>query len=341
MLEMSAAERKRLRIAFALSPALEIAGVVVLLLVAAVLPPAWPEPPVRSHYRVVNLLAPPPEPPLAVKPVITRVSRKRVRVETLKLPPVRVPRVEARRFILPPRVSQHLSMPKPVVTPQLAMVTPPRPLPRVHLGVLRNVSMAKPTVHLPAGKVQTGGFGSPEGITGQNLGGSKGNVVRFGAFNLPPGSGYGNGTGGEAGKRGVVASAGFGNGIVSARAGDTPAGGMVQSSGFGNAVAGAPTRRARLRKAKPDFEPAVILSKPNPIYPEDARRLHIEGNVLLDVVFQANGRVRVLRVVRGLGHGLDQAAINAAQHIVFKPARRDGQPVDSEAIARIVFRLAY
>ena len=51
--------------------------------------------------------------------------------------------------------------------------------------------------------------------------------------------------------------------------------------------------------------------------------------------------VRVLRVVRGLGHGLDEAAQRAALRIRFKPAQSsDGRPVDSRATVHITFRLS-
>jgi TonB family protein len=50
--------------------------------------------------------------------------------------------------------------------------------------------------------------------------------------------------------------------------------------------------------------------------------------------------VRVINVIQGLGHGLDNNAIRAAQQIRFKPAQRDGQPVDSTATVHIVFQLA-
>jgi TonB family protein len=63
--------------------------------------------------------------------------------------------------------------------------------------------------------------------------------------------------------------------------------------------------------------------------------------VVLDLVFLANGSVQVNRVISGLGHGLDEAAVQAAQEIKFKAAKRDGQPVDSPARVRIEFRLAY
>jgi hypothetical protein len=50
--------------------------------------------------------------------------------------------------------------------------------------------------------------------------------------------------------------------------------------------------------------------------------------------------VRVLRLIRGLGHGLDEAATQAALQIRFKPALDQGRAVDSRATVNIVFRLA-
>ena len=58
------------------------------------------------------------------------------------------------------------------------------------------------------------------------------------------------------------------------------------------------------------------------------------------MVFQASGAIRVMGVVKSLGHGLDQAAQQAALQIRFKPAQRAGQPADFPATLRIEFRLA-
>jgi TonB family protein len=77
------------------------------------------------------------------------------------------------------------------------------------------------------------------------------------------------------------------------------------------------------------------------VYTAEARQLKIEGEVLLDVTFGADGRLHVRRVDRGLGHGLDEAAIRAAEQIRFRPAQRDGQPLDTIAVLHIVFELAY
>jgi len=66
----------------------------------------------------------------------------------------------------------------------------------------------------------------------------------------------------------------------------------------------------------------------------------IQGEVALSVVFLANGTLRITGVVRSLGHGLDQAAEQAAAQIRFKPAQHNGQPTDFPATLRIEFRLA-
>ena len=74
-----------------------------------------------------------------------------------------------------------------------------------------------------------------------------------------------------------------------------------------------------------------ILNKPNPAYSSEARTMRLEGDVVLEVVFLASGQVKVIRVLSGLGHGLDEAATQAAERISFKPALRNGQPIDHRA----------
>ena len=86
--------------------------------------------------------------------------------------------------------------------------------------------------------------------------------------------------------------------------------------------------------------PAEITFKPRPVYTDEGRQLKVEGEVLLDVVFTANGQIRVMKVVRGLGHGLDESAVHAAEKIQFKPALKDGHPADFEAVVHVVFELA-
>jgi TonB family protein len=90
----------------------------------------------------------------------------------------------------------------------------------------------------------------------------------------------------------------------------------------------------------PVARPVEIVFKPTPEYTADARSARIEGTVAVELEFTAAGDVRVLRVVKGLGHGLDEAAQRAALRIRFKPAQLDGRPVDSRATVYITFRLS-
>src|SRR5262249_23762460 len=131
--------------------------------------------------------------------------------------------------------------------------------------------------------------------------------------------------------------AGFGDAGVSGAAANHRA--AIRAGGFGDAVSAAPSARVS-QSAPADAAVARILEKPRPAYTEEARRLHIEGEVQLEIVFRANGVIHILRVVRGLGHGLDENAVQAARTIRFIPAMRDGRPVDSTAMVRIIFQLA-
>ena len=139
----------------------------------------------------------------------------------------------------------------------------------------------------------------------------------------------------------MVASADFGNGVATGGKGDGRSSGAgVQTGGFGSEQVVKNTPHAQLDQGPPTTQ-VEIISKPNPAYTEEARSLKLEGEVLLEVLFQANGSLHVNRVVRGLGHGLDENAVAAANKIKFKPALRSGQPVDSTAIVHVVFQMAY
>ena len=191
--------------------------------------------------------------------------------------------------------------------------------------------------------VDSSGFGDPNGVPAADNHGKPVTIARLGSFDLPPGPGSGNGTGGAKGARGVIASAGFGNGVAigdgSGNVNSTR--GTVRQAGFGDAEAVvASASRPKTETLAPKMVPAEILVKPLPIYTDEAKKLRIEGEVLLEVVFESSGKLRVVRIIRGLGHGLDEAAVQAAEQIHFKPALRDGQPADSTAVLHIVFQLA-
>ncbi|MCI0538653.1 MAG: energy transducer TonB [Verrucomicrobiales bacterium] len=223
---------------------------------------------------------------------------------------------------------------------------PSVPRPPVHTGVLNSPgSSEQPTLAgKRASEVQTGGFGDPNGVPAKGRTDKAPNINKVGSFGLPPGHGQGNGTGGTKGARGVVESAGFGNGVAKGEpsARGNPGRG-VQGTAFGDAApsasAGAPSQTARA--AKPERVAVEILQKPNPAYTAEARRRRIEGDVKLRVVFASSGELRVAGVLQGLGYGLDEAAIAAAKRIKFRPARVNGHAVDEPAVVTIEFKLAY
>lgn len=145
-------------------------------------------------------------------------------------------------------------------------------------------------------------------------------------------------------KSGRVAATGFDSSYAGAGpAAQPPRQTEIRSGGFSPLVVAESTAAP---KPKPRGEVAPdstieVLFKPQPAYTAQARQLRIEGDALLEALFLASGEVRVERVIRGLGHGLDEKAIEAAEHIRFKPARKNGQPVDCAAIVHITFQLAY
>jgi TonB family protein len=76
-----------------------------------------------------------------------------------------------------------------------------------------------------------------------------------------------------------------------------------------------------------------------PDYTEDARRRSIEGEVILEIIVRRDGSVGDVRIVRGLGHGLDQRAAQTVAQWRFAPARRFGTPVDVVVEVSVEFKL--
>jgi TonB family protein len=82
-----------------------------------------------------------------------------------------------------------------------------------------------------------------------------------------------------------------------------------------------------------------VLHKVEPEYSEEARKAKWQGTVVLELVVDANGHPRDLRVMRALGLGLDQKAIEAVEKWTFKPGMKDGKPVPVIATIEVNFRL--
>jgi TonB family protein len=329
-------------------------AVVALVFYAITAPTLMP-----SQVQHIDLVAPDLDlPPKPKPPAVAKVRP--------------MPRIEPAHFaIAPPKISApvlQVQLPQRVHrTPQVAEVAQPQitiATPKFDSKVLDAVSgpkaagriiatntfggsSATPTLqNIAPSKVQTGGFGDPNGVPVNANGSNRPNIAATGSFDLPAGGGYGNGTGGKSGARGTVASAGFGNGVAvqggGGRGGDAGQG-RIQATGFAPAPV-APQKpdeaRRNAKSNQPASVPVSIQSKPNPVYTPEARARKVEGEVLLNVVFTAEGKIRVLNVVRGLGYGLDESAKRAVQGLKFSPAMRDGHPVDSNATLHVIFQLS-
>jgi TonB family protein len=257
------------------------------------------------------------------------------------------PHVFITQKVLQPQIKKVTEVKAPDLTPVLEAANidtnikgPKRPKDDVKVGVINTGSAAPATTTLPANKVQTGGFGDENGLKGKALPNKAANVNSAGSALLPVGPGYGNGTGGAKGARGTVASTGFGNGTAIT----PPSGGKkgsVVAGGFADESVATEAPKKKVAAAGSPDTGVEIIAKPDPQYNEEGKRLKIEGDVVIDLVFLANGSVQISHVVSGLGHGLDEAAIKAAQQIRFKPAKLANQPVDFPARVRIKFQLAY
>ena len=248
---------------------------------------------------------------------------------TPKIPAVRkieTPHLSARLPVLPPVIKAPpvknvvAEKPQPVVPPTVKVITPQQPVVVAKLDNTPPVVMAK-----------VGSFENAAGA-GQGGAGGQGGSVKLATFGNAENAGSGRSN------ASAVQTGSFGNGSAGAPGANVNGHGPVKSSGFGDTLAAAPTAKTA-QTVGPVFTPVEILFKPKPTYSAEARNMRVEGQVSLEVVFQASGSVKVVRVIRGLGHGLDEAAQQAALQVRFKPAKRAGVAVDQSATISITFEL--
>jgi len=131
--------------------------------------------------------------------------------------------------------------------------------------------------------------------------------------NQGPGGGGGSGTG-----QGTGMGEGKGSGIGEGEGGGTGGGPYRPGSGI---------------------TPPGLLREVKPQYTEEARRLGIEGDVVLEIVVRADGSVGPITVLQRLGSGLDQRATDAVRQWRFSPAKRYGTPVDVLVEVAVEFKL--
>jgi TonB family protein len=128
-----------------------------------------------------------------------------------------------------------------------------------------------------------------------------------------PGAGGGAGTG-----EGTGLGEGQGSGIGEGEGGGTGGGPYRPGSGI---------------------EPPSLLSEVKPDYTEQARQRGIEGDVVMEIVVRRDGSVGDVRVLQGLGYGLDERAIQAVRQWRFSPAHRRGAAVDVMVEVAMEFKL--
>lgn len=309
---------------------------------------------VRQHQQVTELVFPSPVP----KPVPPPLPQ----VQLLPPPPVvrdAMPKIAMPKPVTPPPPRPvEIKMPEPAL-PKVEAAPPRRvaPPPQPKVGLFKSESPTPVANNMAHPSLRAGGFGDPQGARPNPNANRPATIAAVGSFSGAPGigpvgagraragsvhgtefgSGPANGVPGGHDK-GAVASAGFSSGVVGGT-GRPGSHGTVARASFNNDEFGSgPARPAQ--PAQPVSTPIVVISKPLPAYTAEARELKIQGDVTLRVRFTAAGQVEVLGVVNGLGHGLDEQAVKAAQQIRFKPATRDGHAVDQVSLVRITFQMA-
>jgi TonB family protein len=283
--------------------------------------PTTPPPPEKMKVTPPPEMPPPPEPPKLqmeapkIEMPKPKPEPKPIQMETK----VTLPVVKAARpaIILAPQPKAALTAAMPAQDNRVKPSTAP-----VHFGqtfgVTPNPNATRPATIAAIGNPYGGNQGpaiAPHGVVGS--------------------TGIGNGlkSGSNAGTVGKVASAGIPGATGTGNSGNY---GRVASAG----IPGVTTVAVPRMTAAPVSTDLEVLSKPPVQYTSEARQLKVEGNVVLRVTFMASGQVVVQGVVHGLGHGLDEEARRVAQQIRFRPATRDGRPVDLTTTITITFQLA-
>ncbi len=87
--------------------------------------------------------------------------------------------------------------------------------------------------------------------------------------------------------------------------------------------------------------PPQIISKHEPKYTSEALKAKLEGTVTLSLTVGADGVPKDIKVIRGLGLGLDERAVEAVQQWRFKPATKGGEAVDVVAQVQVNFALRH
>ncbi len=304
---------------------------------------------VAKQHETLTLLI--PVKPVVPKPIVPKAP-------LVPPPPDLLRDIAPQKIVFPhtvPEEAPHMSQMK-MAMPDAPVLPPYKPIdvalpPQPKVGMFHTDTPTMTANNMSKPSTRMGGFGDPTGaLPNPN---SNGRVSAYGSFNnaigsqsgagsarmgsvhgVNFGSGYANGRVGGGG-HGKVSSGGFGSSVAAAGHGPV---GTVQVAGFHTNIATGVA--PKLANTESQIQQVQILFHPSPQYTQEAKQLRIQGEVVLEVRFGADGTIQVIRVVHGLGHGLDQQAIRAAEQTKFKPAMKDGKAVDMTTYFRIDFQLA-
>jgi len=149
----------------------------------------------------------------------------------------------------------------------------------------------------------------------------KGPIGDLKGLPVPPSSGPGKGAGIGTGE-GTGVGSGRAGGVGPGEGGNVGGGKMAIGGGPPGTGSGGVEEAGRNGAGKPQ-----ILYRERAKYTEEARQNKVQGVVVLSAIFNADGRITGIRVVRQLPDGLTEKAIEAAQKIRFKPATKNGEPI--------------
>jgi TonB family protein len=296
---------------------------------------------IEQHYEVTELIVPTTPPPEKVKeppPPKLPPPPERPKLQ-MEAPKIEMPKPKPEPK--PIQMEAKVALPVVKVDPKPAIILAPQPKAAMTAAMPAQANKVKPST-APVHLGQTFGVTPNPNATrpatiaaiGNPYGGMQGPAIA--PHGVVGSTGIGNGlkSGSNAGTVGKVASAG-----IPGATGTGPAGnyGKVASAGIPAMTTPAVPQRFVAAPVSTDLE---VISKPPVQYTSEARQMKVQGDVVLRVTFLANGQVVVQGVVHGLGHGLDEEARRVAQQIRFRPATRDGRPVDLTTTITITFQLA-
>ena len=216
------------------------------------------------------------------------------------------PRKVERRGLERPRIAVPAVTPKPVLTTARAE-EPPKPTPAV--------APVQPKVEPAPEPLPSRVLVAPVVAAAPNDADREGVIEKPQAVAESQGPGVGGGAGSG---QGTGNGEGRGSGIGDGSGGGTGGGPFRPGSGI---------------------EPPRLLREVKADYTDEGRRRNVTGDVVLEIVVRRDGSVGDIRVLQGLGSGLDQRAVQAVRQWRFDPARRKGVAVDVIVEVAVEFSL--